>query len=129
LKNYGVIFVLNSMVEVCAITNWIAPEHLQIVTEDDEALATHIQNAGAIFFGQHTPEAVGDYLAGPNHVLPTGRTARFSSALGVYDFVKRTSMLRYSSDAFSKIADSIAVLADCEGLAAHARSAAIRKHG
>ena len=129
LKNYGAIFVLNSMVEVCAITNWIAPEHLQIVTEDDEALATHIQNAGAIFFGQHTPEAVGDYLAGPNHVLPTGRTARFSSALGVYDFVKRTSMLRYSSDAFSKIADSIAVLADCEGLAAHARSAAIRKHG
>jgi histidinol dehydrogenase len=129
LKNYGAIFVLNSMVEVCAITNWIAPEHLQIVTEDDEALATHIQNAGAIFFGQHTPEAVGDYLAGPNHVLPTGRTARFSSALGVYDFVKRTSMLRYSSEAFSKIADSIAVLADCEGLAAHARSAAIRKHG
>ena len=129
LKNYGAIFVLNSMVEVCAITNWIAPEHLQLVTEDDEAIATHIQNAGAIFFGQHTPEAVGDYLAGPNHVLPTGRTARFSSALGVYDFVKRTSMLRYSSEAFSKIADSIAVLADCEGLAAHARSAAIRKHG
>jgi histidinol dehydrogenase len=129
LENYGAIVVLNSMVEVCAITNWIAPEHLQIVTEDDEAIATQIRNAGAIFFGQHTPEAVGDYLAGPNHVLPTGRTARFSSALGVYDFVKRTSVLRYSSDAFSKIADSIAVLAECEGLTAHARSATIRNHG
>src|SRR5687767_11344606 len=126
LKNYGAIVVLNSMVEVCAITNWIAPEHLQLVTKDDEAVAAKIRHAGAIFFGQHTPEAVGDYLAGPNHVLPTGRTARFSSALGVYDFVKRTSVLRYSSEAFGKVADSITVLAECEGLAAHARSASIR---
>ena len=126
LKNYGAIVVLNSMVEVCGITNWIAPEHLQLVTKDDEAIAAQIRHAGAIFFGQHTPEAVGDYLAGPNHVLPTGRTARFSSALGVYDFVKRTSVLRYSSEAFSKVADSITVLAECEGLAAHARSASIR---
>ena len=126
LKNYGAIVVLNSMVEVCAITNWIAPEHLQLVSKDDEAIAAQIRHAGAIFFGQHTPEAVGDYLAGPNHVLPTGRTARFSSALGVYDFVKRTSVLRYSSEAFSKVADSITVLAECEGLAAHARSASIR---
>src|SRR5688572_29374728 len=126
LKNYGAIVVLNSMVEVCAITNWIAPEHLQLVTKDDEAIAAKIRHAGAIFFGQYTPEAVGDYLAGPNHVLPTGRTARFSSALGVYDFVKRTSVLRYSSEAFSKVADSITVLAECEGLAAHARSASIR---
>jgi histidinol dehydrogenase len=128
LENYGAIFILNTMVDVCGIANWIAPEHLQIVTEADEAIPSRIPHAGAIFFGQHTPEAVGDYLAGPNHVLPTGRTARFSSALGVYDFVKRTSMLRYSSDAFSKIADSIAVLAECEGLAAHARSAVIRNH-
>ena len=128
LKNYGAIVVLNTMVEVCAITNWIAPEHLQLVTKDDEAIAAQIRHAGAIFFGEHTPEAVGDYLAGPNHVLPTGRTARFSSALGVYDFVKRTSVLRYSSEAFSRVADSITVLAECEGLAAHARSASIRNN-
>lgn len=129
LKNYGAIVVLNSMDELCAITNWIAPEHLQLVTKDDQATAAQIRHAGAIFFGQHTPEAVGDYLAGPNHVLPTGRTSRFSSALGVYDFVKRTSVLRYSSEAFSKVAESITVLAECEGLAAHARSASIRNHG
>ena len=128
LKNYGAIVVLNTVDELCAITNWIAPEHLQLVTKDDEAVAAQIRHAGAIFFGQHTPEAVGDYLAGPNHVLPTGRTARFSSALGVYDFVKRTSVLRYSTEAFSKVADSITVLAECEGLAAHARSASIRNH-
>lgn len=126
LNNYGAIIVHNTIEDLCAITNWIAPEHLQLVTKDDDAVAARIRHAGAMFFGQHTPEAVGDYLAGPNHVLPTGRTARFSSALGVYDFVKRTSVLRYSSDAFSKVADSITVLAECEGLAAHARSASIR---
>ena len=129
LQNYGAIVVLNNIAEVCEITNWIAPEHLQLVTKDDDVIAAQIRHAGAIFFGQHTPEAVGDYLAGPNHVLPTGRTSRFSSALGVYDFVKRTSVLRYSSEAFSKVAESITVLAECEGLAAHARSASIRNHG
>ena len=129
LKNYGAIIVLNTMEELCAVTNWIAPEHLQLVTRDDETVAAQIRHVGAIFFGEHTPEAVGDYLAGPNHVLPTGRTARFSSALGVYDFVKRTSVLRYSSEAFNKVADSITVLAECEGLAAHARSALIRDRG
>lgn len=128
LKHYGAIVLVNSVDDACDLANWLAPEHLQLVTNDDDATAAKIRHAGAIFLGQHTPEAAGDYLAGPNHVLPTGRTARFSSALGVYDFVKRTSMLRYSSEAFSKIADSIAVLAECEGLAAHARSAAIRKH-
>ena len=128
LKHYGAIVVVNSVDDACDLANWLAPEHLQLVTNDDDATAAKIRHAGAIFLGHHTPEAAGDYFAGPNHVLPTGRTARFSSALGVYDFVKRTSMLRYSSEAFSKIADSIAVLAECEGLAAHARSAAIRKH-
>jgi histidinol dehydrogenase len=126
LKKYGAIVIVNNIDEACDLANWLAPEHLQLVTNDDDATAAKIRHAGAIFFGQHTPEAAGDYLAGPNHVLPTSRTARFSSALGVYDFVKRTSVLRYSSDAFSNIADSIAVLAECEGLAAHARSAAIR---
>jgi histidinol dehydrogenase len=129
LKDYGAIVAVNTIDDACELANWIAPEHLQLVTSDDETVATKIRHAGAIFFGPHTPEAAGDYLAGPNHVLPTGRTARFSSALGVYDFMKRTSLLRYSSEAFSKVSDSIAVLAECEGLAAHARSASIRSHG
>lgn len=127
LKDYGAIVITNTIDDACDLANHIAPEHLQLVTRDDDTTAAKIRHAGAIFFGQHTPEAVGDYLAGPNHVLPTGRTARFSSALGVYDFVKRTSLLRYSVDAFANAADSIAALAECEGLAAHARSALIRK--
>src|SRR4030095_14811767 len=106
--------------------NELAPEHVEIVTSDDEVVAAKVRHAGAIFFGAYTPEAVGDYLAGPNHVLPTGRTARFSSALGVYDFVKRTSLLRYSSERFAAVADSVGTLAECEGLAGHARSALIR---
>ena len=129
LKDYGAIVVTTTGDEACAIANQIAPEHLQLVTDDDETAATNIRHAGAIFFGEHTPEAIGDYLAGPNHVLPTGRTARFSSALGVYDFVKRTSLLRYSPEAFSRAAASVAALAECEGLSAHARSASIRNHG
>jgi histidinol dehydrogenase len=127
LQNYGAVVIVNAIDDACEIANWIAPEHLQLVTSDDDAIAARIRHAGAIFFGPHTPEAVGDYLAGPNHVLPTGRTARFSSALGVYDFVKRTSFLRYSSEAFNKVADSIKILAECEGLAAHARSASLRE--
>jgi histidinol dehydrogenase len=126
LKDYGAIVITNTVEDACEIANAIAPEHLQLVTRDDEAAATKVRHAGAIFLGEHTPEAAGDYLAGPNHVLPTGRTARFSSALGVYDFVKRTSLLRYTADAFGKAAGSIAVLAECEGLSGHARSALIR---
>lgn len=129
VDNYGAIVVVNSLDDACEIANWIAPEHLQLVTNDDHAVAEKVRHAGAIFFGEHTPEAVGDYLAGPNHVLPTGRTARFSSALGVYDFVKRTSLLQYSSAAFSKVSESVAVIAECEGLDAHARSASLRDHG
>lgn len=127
LKNYGAIVVLDTLDEVCSVVNEIAPEHLEIVTADDEAVAANIRHAGAIFFGAYTPEAVGDYLAGPNHVLPTTRTAHFSSALGVYDFVKRTSTIQYSASAFDAVAESISVLAEAEGLAAHARSATIRK--
>ena len=106
--------------------NELAPEHLEIVASNDEVIAAKIRHAGAIFFGAYTPEAVGDYLAGPNHVLPTGRTARFSSALGVYDFVKRTSMLRYSASAFGAIAEKVSLLAEAEGLDAHRQSALIR---
>jgi histidinol dehydrogenase len=127
LQDYGAIVVVETLEEACALVNELAPEHVEIVTRDDESVAEMIRHAGAIFFGSYTPEAVGDYLAGPNHVLPTSRTARFSSALGVFDFVKRTSLLRYSKDAFAQVAESVAVLAECEGLNGHARSALIRK--
>ena len=105
LKEYGAVILVETLAEACSLVNELAPEHVEIVTSDDEAVAAQVRHAGAIFFGAYTPEAVGDYLAGPNHVLPTGRTARFSSALGVYDFVKRTSLLRYSEEAFASIAE------------------------
>jgi len=127
LRDYGAIVLVKTLDEACALVNELAPEHVEIVTSDDEAVAAKIRHAGAIFYGGYTPEAVGDYLAGPNHVLPTSRTARFSSALGVYDFVKRTSLLQYSREAFADVAESVAVLAECEGLGGHASSALIRK--
>lgn len=127
LARYGAIMIVDSIAEACAIVNELAPEHLEIMTGDDEAVAASIRHAGAIFLGSYTPEAVGDYFAGPNHVLPTGRAARFSSALGVYDFVKRTSVLRYSRDALARSAQQIQVLAQAEGLEAHARSMAVRR--
>ena len=127
LKNYGAIILVETLEDACAIVNDLAPEHVEIVTRDDEAVAAQIRHAGAIFLGAYTPEAVGDYIAGPNHVLPTVKTARFSSALGVYDFVKRTSVLRYSAEAFASVAENVAVLAESEGLAGHARSALIRR--
>jgi histidinol dehydrogenase len=126
LAEYGAVLLVNDLDEACAIVNSLAPEHLEIVTRDDEAVAQSIRHAGAIFFGPYTPEVVGDYFAGPNHVLPTAGAARFSSALGVYDFVKRTSVLRYSSNALRHSAGKIATLARAEGLDGHARSAAIR---
>ena len=127
LENYGAVVLVDTLDEACGLVNELAPEHVEIITSDDEAVAAKIKHAGAIFYGAYTPEAVGDYLAGPNHVLPTGRTARFSSALGVYDFVKRTSLLRYSEEALSVVAENVRVLAESEGLAAHARSVTIRK--
>ena len=126
LARYGAIVLVTSLEDACAIANDLAPEHLELMTNDDEGLAAEIREAGAIFFGPNTPEAVGDYFAGPNHVLPTGGAARFSSALGVHDFVKRTSLLRYSSVAITRSAERIAALAAAEGLDAHARSALIR---
>ena len=126
LREYGAIVLVETLDEACEIVNELAPEHVEIITSDDEAIAAKIHHAGAIFFGAYTPEAVGDYIAGPNHVLPTGRTARFSSALGVYDFVKRTSLLQYSEAAFSSVAENVAVLAQSEMLEGHAQSALIR---
>jgi histidinol dehydrogenase len=126
LVDYGAIVIVDDLAEACAIVNELAPEHLEIVTSDDETIAGKIRHAGAIFFGSYTPEAVGDYLAGPNHVLPTGRTARFSSALGVYDFVRRTSMLHYSREQLERSAETISALAEAEGLDAHQQSVLIR---
>ena len=128
LKTYGAIILVETLDHACSIVNELAPEHVEIVTNDDESVAAKIRHAGAIFFGGYTPEAVGDYLAGPNHVLPTGRAARFSSALGVYDFVKRTSLLRYSREALNTAIDHVAILAESEGLGGHARSASIRRN-
>ena len=126
LAEFGAILVVRDLDEACELFNQFAPEHLEIITRDDLTVAARVRHAGAIFFGAHTPEAVGDYFAGPNHVLPTGGAARFSSALGVYDFVRRTTVLRYSKEELSRTAKQIAALAQAEGLDAHARSALIR---
>jgi histidinol dehydrogenase len=126
LADFGAIFVVESIEEACELVNQLAPEHLEIITRDDEAAAARVRHAGAIFFGAHTPEAVGDYFAGPNHVLPTGGASRFSSALGVHNFLRRTSIIRYTRDELDETARMIAALAESEGLDAHARSALIR---
>jgi len=126
LTRYGAIIVVDAMEEACAIVNDLAPEHLQIMARDEEEIAGRIRNAGAIFFGPHSPAAVGDYMAGPNHVLPSGGTARFSSGLGVSDFLKRTNTVKFSAAAIEGTARSIAALAHAEGFDAHARSVLIR---
>jgi histidinol dehydrogenase len=126
LADFGAIIVVNDLAEACALVNELAPEHVEIMTREADEVAARVRHAGAIFLGEHTPEAVGDYFAGPNHVLPTGGAARFASALGVYDFVRRTSILRYSSAELGRTAHMIAALAHAEGLDAHARSALIR---
>ncbi len=126
LKSYGTIILADNLDEVCDLVNEIAPEHLQIMAKEEDEIASRIRNVGAIFFGSHTPEAVGDYLAGPNHVLPTSGAARFSSALSVLDFVKRTSIVKFTDCELRSVAPLIVALAECEGLSAHARSASIR---
>ena len=126
LARYGAIIVVADLDAACAIANELAPEHLEIITQDDDRVAARIRHAGAIFFGAYSPEVVGDYFAGPNHVLPTCGATRFSSALGVYDFITRTTTLRYSCSALKQSAEKIATLARAEGLEAHARSATIR---
>lgn len=118
--------LIENLQEAPDLVNEVAPEHLELLTKDNDGIAAKIRHAGAIFVGPHSPEALGDYFAGPNHVLPTGRTARFSSALGVYDFVKRTSILAYSHGEMKRAAEKIAALARAEGLEGHARSALLR---
>lgn len=129
LARYGAIFVVGDMDEACALVNELAPEHLEIVCRDEDRISSQVRHAGAILFGDQTPEATGDYLAGPNHVLPTSGAARFSSGLGVYDFLKRTSILKFTSSELRHTAPMIAALARAEGLEGHARSALIRLEG
>jgi histidinol dehydrogenase len=123
---HGAIIVVARLDDAAHLVNRIAPEHLEIATDDPRAFFARVKHAGAVFLGRHTPEAVGDYIAGPNHVLPTSRTARFSSGLSVLDFLKRTSVLACNAEALSKLAPAALALAEAEGLGAHARSVAIR---
>lgn len=126
-QQFGAIIVVKNFSEAPALIDAIAPEHLELAVEDPETLLPHIRHAGAIFLGRHTPEAVGDYIAGPSHVLPTSRTARFSSGLSVFDFLKRTSIAGCPPKALAKISDYVEVLAITEGLQAHALSVTVRK--
>lgn len=119
VEQYGKIFVTKDMNQAVEVMNLIAPEHLELDTADAEALAGDIVNAGAIFIGPYTPEPIGDYFAGPNHTLPTMGTAAFSSPLGVYDFVKRSSLLQYDKEAFEAVAEKVMAFANVEGLQAH----------
>jgi histidinol dehydrogenase len=123
---FGAIIELASLDEAPALADRIAAEHLEIATADAEALSERIRNAGAIFIGAQTPEMIGDYIAGSNHVLPTSRTARFSSGLGVLDFMKRTSLLKLDAKALAALAPAAMALARAEGLEAHRLSAEIR---
>lgn len=125
-KNYGAVILVRSLPAALPLVDRMAPEHLEIAADDAESLAAEIRNAGAIFLGRYAPEAIGDYVAGPNHVLPTARSARFSSGLGVLDFMKRTSMIRCDADGLRRIGPAAKTLADAEGLAAHALSVSIR---
>ncbi len=125
-RDYGAIILVPKLADGCSLIDRIAPEHLEIMTPDPDALADRINNAGAIFLGRHTPEAIGDYVGGPNHVLPTARSARFSSGLSVLDFMKRTSLLKCSPEALREIGPAAITLGQAEGLEAHARSVAIR---
>ena len=120
------LLVVNSIEDAIDLANRIAPEHLELAVESPEAWAKKIKNAGAIFLGHFTPEAMGDYMAGPNHVLPTSGTARFSSPLGAYDFVKRTSLIGYTQEALKKSAGPLKILAEMEDLDAHAEAVKIR---
>jgi histidinol dehydrogenase len=126
LSRYGAIILTKSLEEAVDVANRLAPEHLELLVEDPWALLPRVHNAGAVFMGTHTPEALGDYFAGPNHVLPTSGTARFASALGVETFVKKTTVLAYSREAFVRDAPAVAALAGLERLDAHARSVHVR---
>ena len=127
VEKWGTIFVVEDLEEACRLANLIAPEHLEVATRDPWRLLPKIKHAGAIFLGHYTTEPLGDYVLGPNHTLPTGGTARFYSPLGVYDFLKRSSVIYVSKEGFEKVKDPAKVLAQYEGLTAHRRSIEIRE--
>ena len=125
-RDFGAVILVPNLDDAVPLVDAVAPEHLEIETADPERLAGRIRNAGAIFLGAHTPEAIGDYVGGSNHVLPTARSARFSSGLGVLDFMKRTSILKCGPDQLRALGPSAVALGEAEGLDAHARSVAMR---
>jgi histidinol dehydrogenase len=127
IDHFGAVMLVPDIETGIELSNRLAPEHLELIVKDPFDYIDRIQNAGALFLGSYTPEPMGDYIAGPNHVLPTAGTARFSSALGVEHFTKKTSLIHYSKAAFKKEADDVIRLAEVEGLAAHANSVKIRK--
>ncbi|PID15355.1 histidinol dehydrogenase [Sporosarcina sp. P34] len=129
IEHFGRIIVVDSLQEAFDTVNRLAPEHLQLMIDHPMEHLAAIRNAGAIFLGQHSPEALGDYMAGPNHTLPTSGTAAFSSPLGVYDFMKKSSIIYYSENALLEVADDIITLADAEQLTGHANSINVRKAG
>jgi len=129
LRQRGGLIQVSSLDEAVELANRIAPEHLELSVAEPETLVNGIRNAGAVFMGRYTAEALGDYCAGPNHVLPTSGTARFSSPLGVYDFQKRTSIINCSASGASELGKIASVLARGESLTAHARSAEFRIRG
>ena len=128
IANNGICFVVAGEDDAIELVNHIAPEHVEVLMAEPDHIADGIRNAGAVFIGRYSPTVVGDYLAGPNHVLPTARTARFFSPLGVYDFLKRTSIVRYSGRAIERSGSMIEKFAIAEGLTGHARSLTIRSH-
>ncbi|MCW9034581.1 MAG: histidinol dehydrogenase [Rhodospirillales bacterium] len=123
---HGAIIKVANLDDAVTLSERVAPEHLELAVDDPDALADKIRNAGAIFLGRYTPEAIGDYVAGPNHVLPTARSARFSSGLGVHDFIKRTTFVGCDSESLAKIGPAAVELGNTEGLGAHALSVALR---
>jgi histidinol dehydrogenase len=125
-RRFGAIIVVGSLDEAPALVDRLAPEHVELAVDFPDALAARIRHAGALFLGRHTPEAIGDYLGGPNHVLPTSRAARFASGLGVGDFVKRTTLLGCDPDGLRRLGPDAVALARAEGLDAHALSVAAR---
>jgi histidinol dehydrogenase len=125
-RDFGAVITVRKLDDAISLVDHLAPEHLEIAADSAEVLAAKIRNAGAIFIGAHTPEAIGDYVAGSNHVLPTARSARFSSGLGVLDFMKRTSLLKCGPEQLRALGPSAIALGEAEGLSAHARSVAIR---
>jgi histidinol dehydrogenase len=125
-ERHGAIIVVGDLDEAPALIDQIAPEHLELAVDDPDRLVGKVRNAGAIFLGRHTPEAIGDYVAGSNHVLPTGRSARYSSGLSVLDFMKRSSIVRCDPSSLAQIGPAAVTLADSEGLGAHALSVSMR---